>query len=87
MLKNFWVKFWLKHPSTYVAFGAWGTSNFMGHPTLASLAVSFLVIIPMLALTIWCAHREGYARGWDIGFKEALHGASWNVRHKSIADI
>ena len=63
-------KFWLKHPSTYVAFGAWGASNFMGHPTISSLAVSFLVIIPMLVLTIWLAHQEGFDRGSTVSFKE-----------------
>jgi hypothetical protein len=83
-MNKFWLKFWLKHPSTYVAFGAWGTSNFMGHPTIASLAVSFLVIIPMLMLTIWLAHREGYHRAADIAFQKGLEQGRQTSR-KSIA--
>jgi hypothetical protein len=86
-MNKFWLKFWLKHPSTYVAFGAWGSSNFIGYPTLAGLAVSFFVIIPLLALTIWCAHREGYARGSKIGFDKGLAQGQQVSRRKSIADV
>lgn len=52
-------KFWLKHPSTYVALAAWGATGFMAQPTFASLIVHIVVTPVLLVGVIWLARHEG----------------------------
>jgi len=45
--------------STYAAFVVWGGAAFMSQPSIASFAVHFFILPPMLLALIWLAHREG----------------------------
>jgi len=49
--------------STYTAFAVWGAAAFMAQPSIASLAVHFVVLPLLIVATIWLAHREGGKNG------------------------
>lgn len=51
--------FWLKHPSTYLALATLIGAAFTSHPTIAGLLIFFPVVIPLMAITVFCARHEG----------------------------
>jgi hypothetical protein len=48
----------LTHWSTYTGFMVWGAAGYGYSPSLGSLVTHILIIPPLVALTIFLAHRR-----------------------------